>query len=108
MLNLESDYVVTICRLPGSDWNLWPCGSVPVGLGREFSLDMNAVLLGRSVRGMFEGDSVPQAFLPRPVSLYRQGRFPFDKLITTYPFSPVNQAVADVESGKVIKPVLLM
>ena len=79
------------------------CGVMGVSpLGTEFKL------VGRSVRGIIEGDSVPQVFLPRLVNLYRQGRFPFDKLIRTYPFSEINQAVEDVESGKVIKPVLLM
>jgi Zn-dependent alcohol dehydrogenase len=29
-------------------------------------------------------------------------------LIRTYPFADINQAVEDVESGKVIKPILLM
>jgi len=29
-------------------------------------------------------------------------------LIKTYPFTEINQAVEDVESGKVVKPVLLM
>lgn len=85
------------------------CGVMGVSpLGTEFKLDMNTVLFGRSVRGIIEGDSVPQVFLPRLINLYRQGRFPFDKLIRTYPFSEINQAVEDVESGKVIKPVLLM
>ena len=46
--------------------------------------------------------------MPRLISLYQQGRFPFDKLIRTYPFLEINQAVEDVEAGKVIKPVLLM
>jgi aryl-alcohol dehydrogenase len=76
--------------------------------GTEFNLDMNAVLFGRSVRGIIEGDSVPQVFIPRLIDLYKQGRFPFDKLISTYSFADINQAVEDVESGKVIKPVLLM
>ena len=76
--------------------------------GTEFHLDMNSVLFGRSVRGIIEGDSVPRVFIPRLIDLYKQGRFPFDKLISTYPFTEINQAVEDVESGKVIKPVLLM
>ena len=76
--------------------------------GTEFHLDMNSVLFGRSVRGIIEGDSVPRVFIPRLIDLYQQGRFPFDKLISTYPFTEINQAVEDVESGKVIKPVLLM
>ena len=85
------------------------CGVMGVSpAGTEFSLDMNAVLFGRSVRGIIEGDSVPQVFIPRLIDLYKQGRFPFDKLISTYSFADINQAVEDVESGKVIKPVLLM
>jgi aryl-alcohol dehydrogenase len=85
------------------------CGVLGVSpAGTEFSLDMNAVLFGRSVRGIIEGDSVPQVFIPRLIDLYKQGRFPFDKLISTYSFADINQAVEDVESGKVIKPVLLM
>jgi len=85
------------------------CGVLGVSpLGTEFSLDMNTVLFGRSLRGIIEGDSVPQVFIPRLIQLYQQGRFPFDKLIKTYPFTEINQAVEDVESGKVVKPVLLM
>ena len=85
------------------------CGVMGVSpAGTEFNLDMNSVLFGRSVRGIIEGDSVPRVFIPRLIDLYKQGRFPFDKLISTYPFAEINQAVEDVESGKVIKPVLLM
>ena len=85
------------------------CGVMGVSpAGTEFHLDMNSVLFGRSVRGIIEGDSVPRVFIPRLIDLYQQGRFPFDKLISTYPFAEINQAVEDVESGKVIKPVLLM
>jgi aryl-alcohol dehydrogenase len=37
-----------------------------------------------------------------------QGRFPFDKMITFYPFERINDAVADQLAGKIIKPVLEM
>jgi aryl-alcohol dehydrogenase len=36
----------------------------------------------------------------------RQGRFPFDRMITFYPFDEIGKAVEDMENGKVIKPVL--
>ncbi|MEV0965385.1 NAD(P)-dependent alcohol dehydrogenase [Streptomyces sp. NPDC049910] len=78
-------------------------GSAP---GTEVSLDMRTLLLGRSVRGIIEGDSVPRLFIPRLVELYRQGRYPFDKLIGTYAFEDINQAVEDMEKGAVVKPVL--
>jgi aryl-alcohol dehydrogenase len=40
--------------------------------------------------------------------MYRQGRFPFDRLITRYSFDDINQAIHDSETGKVIKPVVVM
>ena len=39
--------------------------------------------------------------------LYRQGRFPFDRLLQFYPFAAINQAIADAEAGRTVKPVLL-
>ena len=62
--------------------------------------------VGRSLRGIIEGDSVPDVFIPRLVELYKQGRFPFDKLITFYKLEDINKAVEDTEQGKVIKAVL--
>jgi len=66
-------------------------------------------LLGRgiTVRGICEGDSDPQTFIPEMIDLYKDGLFPFDRLITTYDFEDIEQAIADQKSGKSIKPVLL-
>lgn len=83
------------------------CGLIgAAALGTEVSLDMSSLLFGRSVRGIVEGDSIPHAFIPKLVELYKQGRFPFDKLIKAYPFSEINQAVEDSEKGITLKPVL--
>ena len=79
-------------------------GVVPPGT--EVSLDMDAIMNGRTVRGIIEGDSIPDLFIPKLIELYSQGRFPFDKLITFYPFDDINRAVEDMEKGRVIKPVL--
>jgi aryl-alcohol dehydrogenase len=77
--------------------------------GTEASFDVNAVMTqGRSIRGVIEGDSVPSVFIPRLIELYRQGRFPFDRLVRFYEFEEINQAVADTKSGKTIKPILRM
>ena len=51
---------------------------------------------------------MPDVFIPRLIDLYKQGRFPFDKLITCYEFEDINQAVEDTEEGKAIKAVLRM
>ncbi|TDC58166.1 NAD(P)-dependent alcohol dehydrogenase [Actinomadura sp. KC345] len=82
------------------------CGLVGVGAA-EYTLDANLLLMGRTVKGIIEGDAVPQTFIPRMIELWRQGRFPFDRLITSYPLDQINQAEADTQSGKVVKPVLI-
>lgn len=85
------------------------CGVMGVSrLGTEMTLDMNSILFGRAVRGIIEGDSVPQEFIPRLVDLHLQGRFPFDKLITPFPFGDIQRAVKASEEGRVVKAVLKM
>lgn len=79
-------------------------GVVPPGT--EVSLDMDLIMNGRTVKGILGGDAIPDLFIPKLLELYRQGRLPFDRLITFYPFDEINQAVEDMEQGRVIKPVL--
>ena len=74
--------------------------------GTDFSFSPESVLVGRRIMGILEGESVPDLFIPLLIDLYEKGRFPFDKLIKTYPFEDINQAVADSEKGVTVKPVL--
>lgn len=74
--------------------------------GTEVSLDVNHLLNGRSVRGIVEGDSIPQAFIPTLVDLHEQGRLPFDAFVSFYDFDEINEAVAHSEQGESIKPIL--
>jgi aryl-alcohol dehydrogenase len=74
----------------------------PGGLG----LNMSAVMLrGLSVRGIVQGDSVPDVFIPRLIDLHLAGRFPFDRFITRYDIAQINRAIDDQAAGKVVKPV---
>jgi aryl-alcohol dehydrogenase len=83
------------------------CGIIGVApLGTEIALDMNGILFGRTVRGIIEGDSDRDVFIPRLVELHRQGRFPFDKLVRFYPLSDIETAVEDTERGEVLKAIL--
>jgi aryl-alcohol dehydrogenase len=80
-------------------------GAPPLGTKAEF--DINSLLLGgRTIRGIVEGDSVPQVFIPQLVQLYQQGRFPFDKLVKFYSLDQINQAAEDSTSGVTLKPIL--
>nr|NIO68512.1 hypothetical protein [Anaerolineae bacterium] len=60
----------------------------------------------RTVKGILGGDAIADLFIPKLIELYSQGRLPFDRLITFYPFDEINQAVEDMEKGRVMKPVL--
>ncbi|WP_156680870.1 NAD(P)-dependent alcohol dehydrogenase [Sphingomonas profundi] len=83
------------------------CGVLGVApCGAEVSLDITGLLSGRTVRGIIEGDSVPQVFIPRLVDLWRAGRFPFDRLITRYPLADIDRAIAESHAGGVLKAVL--
>ncbi|MCW2412563.1 MULTISPECIES: NAD(P)-dependent alcohol dehydrogenase [unclassified Sphingobium] len=61
---------------------------------------------GKQLRGILGGDANPRTFLPMLIDYWRQGRFPFDRLIETYAFDEIGKAFHDCEAGTVIKPVL--
>ena len=85
------------------------CGLISSAKGADISLNVLHLMLGgRSVRGIHQGDSVPDIFIPRLVDFYHQRRFPVDLLVQSYPLEQINQAIADMAAGKVIKPVIRM
>lgn len=85
------------------------CGLIgAAALGTEASFDMNTILFGRTIRGIIEGDSIPDLFIPKLVELILQGRFPLDKIVTQYPLAKINTAADDSLDGTAIKPVLVM
>ncbi|MGM9924055.1 MAG: NAD(P)-dependent alcohol dehydrogenase [Bacillus sp. (in: firmicutes)] len=76
------------------------------------SLELNPftglVLKNRTIKGVLMGDSIPQFSIPQLIHYYKEGTFAFDKLLSFYPFEDINQASADSNSGKTIKPVLII
>jgi aryl-alcohol dehydrogenase len=91
-----------VLRTPGH------CASVGFqGLENEITIDQGHLLVGRRLSGVVEGDADPQTFVPELLRLYREGAFPFDRLVKTFPFSEINAAIEASESGEVIKPVVV-
>ncbi|MBQ62385.1 MAG: NAD(P)-dependent alcohol dehydrogenase [Gammaproteobacteria bacterium] len=68
---------------------------------------MNMITFGHTIKGIIEGDSDPDKFIPELINHYRQGRLPFDKMIKVYPFSEISAAVKDQQDGKCTKVVLI-
>jgi len=81
------------------------CGTVAVQRG-DLVLKP-AALAGRGLRTIAVGDAVPRTFIPELISLWQQGRLPFDRLVTTFPLDQINEAERALHSGAVVKPVLL-
>jgi aryl-alcohol dehydrogenase len=79
-------------------------GSAP---GASVELPMLNILLGRTARGVIQGDSVSKLHIPKLIEFYKQGKFPFDKLLGFYDsLDHINEAMHDSESGRVVKPVI--
>ena len=77
--------------------------------GAELALPVGPFMsTSKTLKGIIEGDSVPDIFIPRMIELYRQGRFPFDKLVRFYALGEINQALADSANGVTVKPVIRM
>ena len=91
---------------------LMPLGScVLLGSARprvEASFEMVKLQEGRGVRGVIQGWSRPQEFLPKLVDLMMEGKLPVERLMTFYELADINRAAADAVNGTTIKPVLRM
>jgi len=82
-----------------------------LGVGRmdaPLPLVVGDLRTGAMIRSVIEGDSVPDVFIPQLIEFYRQGRFPFDRLIKFYDLEQINDAAHDAETGRTIKPVIRM
>jgi len=77
-----------------------PTSALPVGL-------IEIQLRGLTFKGIVEGDSDPDLFIPELVDLHLAGRFPFDRLVTKVPFAKINDAVAAQARGEAVKVVLV-
>ena len=81
-----------------------------VGAAQDITFQVEGELMGvaKSLVGVVEGYSIPQIFIPQLIHYYKLGLFPFDKMITTYPFEDINKAFEDLSTGKTVKAVLVM
>lgn len=89
----------------------WECAEHSPSLARqnlEPSFEIGASLVkGWTFKTVVQGSSVPQVFIPRLIQLWKDGRFPFEKLVSDYAIDDINQGFEDSKSGKTIKPVIV-
>lgn len=92
---------VAVLRSPGT------CATL--GLQGPFNdtvINQGHLLMGRTLTGVIEGDADPHTFIPELVRLWQDGRFPFDRLVRSYPFEAINDALAAAADGSALKPVI--
>lgn len=85
-------------------------GLVGVPPRPDSSLSINlagVITYGHRIVGIIEGDSDLDGFIPDLIALHRAGRFPFDRLVTTFSLAEINAAVAAQHRGDCIKAVLI-
>ena len=76
--------------------------------GTEATFEIGSSLVkGWTFKTVVQGSSVPQVFIPQLIQLWRDGRFPFEKLITNYSLAEINQGFEDSKTGKTSKPVII-
>jgi aryl-alcohol dehydrogenase len=76
--------------------------------GTEVTFETPFLQNGRTVRGVIQGDSVPQEFIPLLADHMMAGRFPVERMVTFYDLADINRAAAESSSGTTIKPVIRM
>ena len=81
---------------------------VALGLGApEYRIDaIDLLSTGKIVRSSIEGDADPRLMVPELIRRRAEGSFAVDHLVTTYPFERIDDAIADMLGGKVVKAVL--
>jgi aryl-alcohol dehydrogenase len=81
-------------------------GGAPAGA--SFSLDHMSTLWGKRVVGILGGEGRSVSLIPTLITLNAQGRFPYHRLVQSFPLEEVNEALEASHHGDVIKPVLVM
>lgn len=81
-------------------------GAEPPGTETAFETGLS-MTRGWSLKMIIEGDAVPQVFIPQLIDLWRQGRFPFERLVERYPLDRIDEAEQSSLAGGVVKPVLV-
>jgi len=66
----------------------------------------DAVCLSKTYYGLCEGDSNPPEYIPKLVQMYKDGKFPIDKISKVFSYKQFDDAVHAMHDGSVIKPII--
>lgn len=86
---------------------LWFASHPPEG--QMIRLAPHDLISGKQIFGTWGGSSFPDRDIPKMTEIFRKGNVPLDRLLTKrYPLERVNEALTDLEEGRVFRPLLVM
>ena len=81
---------------------------MPTSLEDDFSCaGVQFLASGLTVKGIIEGDSQPDIFIPKLIDYFKDGKLPIDQFIKTFPLADIDLAVEAHHSGECVKAVLI-
>jgi len=77
--------------------------------GEKISIDPFDLIKGKKIRGTWGGETRPEDDIPLYAELYLLGKLKLDRLLThKYNLTGINQALKDLENGKVGRALINM
>ena len=77
--------------------------------GESISLIPHELIAGKQIAGSWGGATQPDKDIPRMFELFKKAKIPLDTLLTKrYKLEEINEALNDLESGKVFRPLIVM
>lgn len=64
------------------------------------------MVAGKQYMGVVQGDVQPQIYIPRLIRWAQDGKLLLDRIVKMYPASDFADAIADMQSGATVKPVI--
>ena len=61
-----------------------------------------------TLKGVLEGDAMPQLLIPELVKFFKRGQYPMDKMVKFYQPDEIGQAFEDSRTGNTIKPIVVL
>ena len=75
----------------------------------KICLDPFKLICGKNISGSWGGNSQPDLDIPKLVRHFNNGKLPLEKFINEYyPLEKINQALIDLDCGKVARPIIEM
>jgi Zn-dependent alcohol dehydrogenase len=75
-----------------------------------FKLELDTfsfLLTGKQCIVAIEGQAYPPKYVPKMIRWYREGKFPFDKLMKRIPADDFEQGLKEMHEGTTIEPILI-